>query len=392
MSLFEEIDFDFEEDQMFNKNDFLNDSRKEKINCSIGMIWNEDETLRSHPKMFDLENELLSKNLDKEYSTLTGISSINENIKKLFFGEDCDDKRFFVSQMSSGGAALRIGSILLRKFLNSEIYVSNLTFNLYYNLFEDLEIKTYPYFDSKNKRLDFENLMNFLENIKENSILNFQLSNHNPTGLDFNKDQWDNLAKVISKKNHFVFFDCAYLGLSKNIEDEIYPLKLFYQSKIEFFLAFSSAKMTYNYSEDIGYLLGWTKCETTTKDLIDNIKILNRAHFSFTSLHGARIINEIINQKLYIEETKFMRNRISILRNDIINKLKKKNFNNSLLDFYASQTGIYLFLDLSNNQVNELKIKYGIYVLLGGRVNITSINNKNIDYFVDSINSSLNNV
>lgn len=390
MSLFEEIDFDFEEEQMFNKNDFKEDSRKEKINCSIGMIWNEDETLRKHSSMNEIEKHLLDQNLDKEYSTLTGIPIINENVKNIFLKEFGNDKRLFVSQMSSGGAALRIGSILFKKFFKNTIYLSNLTFSLYYNLFEDMEIKTYPYYDCKTKKLDFDNLVKFFSNIESQSLVNIQLSNHNPTCLDFSKEQWEKLSKIFYEKQHFIFFDCAYLGLSSEIEDEIYPLKLFFDSNVEYFLAFSSAKTTYNYSEDIGYLLGWTKSEITTKDLVDNIKILNRAHFSFTSLHGARILNEIINRKLFLEETRTVRERISKLRNEICDKLKSKGFDNFLIEFYKSQKGIYLFLDLNDEQVEELKNKYGIYLIKNGRANITSINSKNIDYFVESINSLLN--
>ncbi len=65
-------------------------------------------------------------------------------------------------------------------------------------------------------------------------------------------------------------------------------------------------------------------------------------------------------------------------------------FDNFLIEFYKSQKGIYLFLDLNDEQVEELRNKYGIYLIKNGRANITSINSKNIDYFAESINNLLN--
>eukprot|EP00340_Litonotus_pictus_P002292 CAMPEP_0170515008 /NCGR_PEP_ID=MMETSP0209-20121228/1493_1 /TAXON_ID=665100 ORGANISM="Litonotus pictus, Strain P1" /NCGR_SAMPLE_ID=MMETSP0209 /ASSEMBLY_ACC=CAM_ASM_000301 /LENGTH=373 /DNA_ID=CAMNT_0010799299 /DNA_START=23 /DNA_END=1140 /DNA_ORIENTATION=+ len=356
----------------FFSNEYEEDTRKEKINANIGMIYNDEGKLHELSFIKDVEKELFDKKLDKEYSSLIGSPDYNNAVFKLFFPEQelKDGGNFFSTQSITGGSALRVGSDLLRKAVSPDIYLSNLTFSLYYKLFSECNINQYPYYSHETKEIDFKGMTQYLEYIPDKSVINLQLSNHNPTGLDLSKEQWDQLALVFKKKNHFAFFDCAYLGHSSgSFSEDLYGLHSFLNSEIEFFLAFSSAKISLNYGEDVGSLLGWMKNPTAVKKVVSNILNLNRALFSFPSLQGARILTNILQNRRQEQEKELreIHSELKEKRQAVVESMSKKGMNEKTLGLIKSQKGIYLFLDLSEDQVIILKKNYSIYLADNGR-------------------------
>ena len=102
--------------------------------------------------------------------------------------------------------------------------------------------------------------ISFLEKLEEKSVINFQLSSHNPTGIDPDKEQWLKISHVCSEKKFLVFFDVAYLGFGNNsIEEDLYAIHLFQIKNIEMIIAYSSGKCFMNYCDDIGALIISTK-------------------------------------------------------------------------------------------------------------------------------------
>jgi len=369
--------------------EYKNDPREFKINSTIGMIYNEDGSLMQHPFIKEIEKELVEAQLDKEYTKLQGLPDYYNQVFKIFFNQEYSDGgNFYAGQSVTGGSALRICSDVIKNFLTDTIYVSNLTFSFYYDLFSKLNIQQYPYYNSSKKNLDFIALIDFLNNIPDNSAINLQLSNHNPTGIDFSSHQWDDLAEVFKKKNHFALFDCAYLGLaSGTVEGDIYGLRKFQSLEIEFLLAFSSAKCTRNYSDDVGGVIAWLKDPKSTSNLQSLFNSYNRGFYSLPSLQGARIFTKIFKEKReeFDVSLKNTVEHLNLLREKIVNTLKKKGVKDEFISFLNLQKGIYMFLDLLSEQLNELKIKYAIYLGEHGRVNLTSINSKNIEYFCECI-------
>lgn len=370
--------------------EYSKDTRKEKLNLSIGMIFDDDGKRKELKFIKEVETEIFEKNLDKEYSTLLGLPDYNKAVFKHFFPNNdlVEGGNFFCTQSATGGSALRVGSEILRKFLNETIYVSNLTFSFYSYLFNECNIKSYPYYDKDTKTLDFKNLQTFLHHLPDNSVINLQLCNHNPTGLDLNEQQWDTLAKLFQEKKHFAFFDCAYLGLaSGSFEKDLYGLHCFLNHKVEFFLAYSSAKSSLNYSDDVGALIGWIKDPKIVENILSNIACINRGYFSFSSLQGARIIQNILSTRR-IDLEKEISSIVSDLnekRKTIVSLLTAQNADSELINLIRHQKGIYLFLDLNNEQVEIFKKKFGIYVCDYGRVNLTGLNKSNIEYFTENL-------
>lgn len=63
------------------------------------------------------------------------------------------------------------------------------------NGFQD--IRTYRYWHEKNKCLDFEGMLEDLNNAPENAVIVLQACAHNPTGCDPSKEQWMRISDVV---------------------------------------------------------------------------------------------------------------------------------------------------------------------------------------------------
>lgn len=73
-----------------------------------------------------------------------------------------------------------------------------------------VEVKLYPYWDTKSKALDFQGLIHTLETASTpGDVIVLHACAHNPTGVDPSKEQWTEIASVCERKQLFPFFDCA---------------------------------------------------------------------------------------------------------------------------------------------------------------------------------------
>lgn len=375
---------------------FKSSENPNKMNLSIGMFVNELGEQIVYKSVEEAEKIIHASNLYKEYPQFGGAPEFTSAIQNLFFTPDSQvvkEGRVFVSQMITGGAALRISAELIQKFISNKIHVSNETFGPYKNILANMEIHYYPYFNKEKQCLDTQAFLEYLNEIEDRSVINLQLSSHNPTALDFSRDEWDKVCEVMKAKKHLAQFDAAYLGYGTgSIEGDLYPIHKFSENYIEMLICHSSAKNFTNYSDDIGSII----CVLNKKEPIEKIKshliILSRSLFSFVSLYGARIIEKVLNtpelNKLRNEEQTEVYNRIKSIRNKVIDEMDRQNVNVNL-KFLRAQSGIYMFLNLNDDQVQTLAEKYNIFLCGGGRVSLSGLTSDKISYFVECIKNVL---
>ena len=78
------------------------------------------------------ESLILSENLNKDYTPMSGTPEFLSAIQNLIFPFDKFDpieSNILVMQTISGGGALRSGSEFIKKMITNKIYLSNLTFS-----------------------------------------------------------------------------------------------------------------------------------------------------------------------------------------------------------------------------------------------------------------------
>lgn len=105
------------------------------------------------------------------------------------------------------------------------------------------EGREYRYWSESKRGLDFEGLIEDLQNAPENSVIILHSCAHNPTGCDPTQEQWKKIAEVIKEKKLFPFFDSAYQGFaSGDLDNDAWALRYFVCRGFELFCAQSFAK------------------------------------------------------------------------------------------------------------------------------------------------------
>ena len=150
------------------------------------------------------------------YAPISGYAPFIKKSIEFAYGANSEavkSDRIAAVQSISGTGGCRLAGEFIRKFFgNKTIYVPNPTWGNHLAIFANSGLKTayYPYYDQEHNRVDFRAMLDFFQNLEDNSVFLLHACAHNPTGCDLSKDQWNELSKVVLKKKHMVFLDSAY--------------------------------------------------------------------------------------------------------------------------------------------------------------------------------------
>lgn len=191
-----------------------------------------------------------NENLDHEYQPIAGQKSYTGAAAKLILGEDSPafaEGRVVAVQTISGTGANHTAAAFLAKYHNKGAIclLSKPTWANHKAIFNNvgIQVAEYPYWNPSTRGLDLEGMLAALENAPEQSIVLLHACAHNPTGVDPTREQWQRIADVVQKKNHFPFFDCAYQGFaSGNLEQDSWAVRYFVERGFELFVCQSFAK------------------------------------------------------------------------------------------------------------------------------------------------------
>ena len=174
--------------------------------------------------------------MDHEYAGIQGIDSYIAKCLILAYGAEhpaIKEGRVAAAQSISGTGSLRLGLQFLADWYpnkDAAIYTPTPTWPLHNGLVNTVgrQLKHYRYYDPKTKGLDYEGFLDDLKTAPNGSIFLLHVCAHNPTGVDPNYSQWNNILDVMKNKGHFCAFDSAYQGFaSGDLVNDAYSLRLF---------------------------------------------------------------------------------------------------------------------------------------------------------------------
>jgi aspartate aminotransferase len=249
--------------------------------------------------------------LDHEYLPITGLPEFTSASLKLILGADSPairEQRACAVQTISGTGANHLGGLFLERHYgpwqksgaSKTIYVSNPTWANHKAIFNNvgLEVKDYPYYDPKTIGLDYKGYMSAIESAPDKSVFLVHACAHNPTGVDPNREQWQDLAQAFIKKGHFVFFDCAYQGFaSGDLDNDAWAVRHFVEQKIPLLICQSFAKNAGLYGERVGNLAVVARTPEEGKAIFSQLSVLSRSEISNPPTYGARIVALILNDE-----------------------------------------------------------------------------------------------
>jgi len=211
---------------------------------------------------------------------------------------------------------------------------------------------------------------------------------HNPTGVDLNLDDWKQILDVLRAQDHVPFIDIAYQGFGDSIEEDAAAVRLFAESGMTFFVSSSFSKSFSLYGERVGALSMVTQSREESARVLSQVKRVIRTNYSNPPTHGATIVSAVLNspelRAMWEAELGEMRSRIRELRLSMVEQLAAKGAKTDF-SFVAAQRGMFSYSGLTAEQVERLRVEFGVYAISTGRICAAALNRNNIGHVTDAI-------
>ena len=161
----------------------------------------------------------------------------------------------------------------------------------------------------------------------------------------------------------------------------------------EMFISYSCSKNFGLYSDRIGALIVLTKDRNSCFKVKLQLSRLTRLNCSSPPIHGALIVNEILSsvelKKIWTDEITNMMIRARAARKLLLVESQRQNCARSFIEV-GSGVGLFSIIPIKAEGIDILKNNFGIYMLNSGRINISGLNENNIEYFVSSAKPFMN--
>jgi aspartate aminotransferase len=372
------------------------DPNPDKVDLIVGTYRNQDLQTVKMEAVLEAEN-LLLQDTKEGYLPMGGDQKFIRISQELVFGASfvkTERDRLISVQGVGGTNALHIGGQLLASEVSQNLYIPNLSWPNHRAIFQSCQmiVSSYPYYDTREKKVDFERLLKCLKEAPKNSVVVLHACCHNPTGSDLTEEEWKCLSDCMLEAHLIPFFDFAYQGFGKGIEEDPWPIRYFAQKGHELFVAHSFSKFFGLYGERLGAVHMLMRDRETARNGYSCVEQIVRRNFSNPPRHGAAVVSYIMEnphlKQMWQQELFQMRTRIENLRLEFSDSLERK-LKTDKFSFLKNRYGLFSMLDLEEKVVDLLMKKYSIYVTKSGRINLSGLNRDNLTYVVDAIASIL---
>lgn len=375
--------------------DFKVDPRTHKVNLSIGLYYDEQSVVPQLQAVREAQKQYATHNDEaKLYLPMEGMAGYRQAIQALLFGADSEAiqaKRIATIQTLGGSGALKVGADFLKNYFpQSEVWVSNPTWDNHVAIFSGAGFKThtYRYFDNDTRQVNFEAMCEDLNTLSPQSIVLLHPCCHNPTGADLSPEQWDQVIEILKAKQLIPFLDIAYQGFGQGVEQDAYLIRALAKTDVKYVVSNSFSKIFSLYGERVGGLSFVCQDAEEAARVLGQLKATVRRNYSSPPTTGAGLVNIILNdenlKQMWLDELEQMRTRIFAVRDQLRSRLLELVPHGNF-DYLTAQQGMFSYTGLSAEQVDRLKEEFGVYLVRSGRICVSGLNQCNINYVAESI-------
>jgi aspartate/tyrosine/aromatic aminotransferase len=251
-----------------------------------------------------------------------------------------------------------------------------------------IRISTLPFYDRDSNVILFDEMLDAIKTIPAGDILLLHGCCHNPTGMDFSRDQWRALATILAERDILPFIDLAYQGFAEGLEEDRFGVETMFESVPEIVVSSSCSKNFALYRDRVGSLSVVAKNVDTVAVLRSQANNIVRTMYSMPPDHGAAVVEHILgNDELrdeWQQEVTAMRERLVSMRSLLVSALQKYAPSHDF-SHIESANGMFSFLGIAPARVEALKSDFGIYMEGSSRINVAGISSDNVDYLARSI-------
>lgn len=373
---------------------FRADPSPDKIDLSVGVYQDEQGRTPVLKSVKRAEQEILAKQDSKTYVAIAGNAAFNRGMEGLLFGaahSAVADGRVVTLQTPGGSGALCVAAHLIRRAKpDARVHISEPSWPNHIPLLtlSGLEIATYPYYDQRAHRVDFERMVDAVEKIPAGDLLLLHACCHNPCGADLTRDQWQTLAELCERRGIVPFIDLAYQGFAEGLDEDAYGVRLMSERMPEVVVVSSCSKNFGLYRERVGSVSIVAANAESAKGVASHAANVARGIYSMPPDHGAAIVARILGdaelRALWEREVAEIRTRLNALRRLLADKLAERSTPVDF-SFIANERGMFSFLGLDRERVVALRERFHIYMIESSRINVAGIRPANVDYIADAI-------
>ncbi|MBK3749056.1 amino acid aminotransferase [Stutzerimonas balearica] len=394
MSLFSAVEM-APRDPILGLNEAFNsDTRPNKVNLGVGVYYNEDGRIPLLRAVAEAEQARIAAHAPRGYLPIEGIAAYDGAVQKMLFGADSAllaDGRVVTIQALGGTGALKVGADFLKRLLpDATVAISNPSWENHRALFESagFPVHQYAYYDAASHGVDRAGMLADLKALPARSIIVLHACCHNPTGVDLGIDDWKQVIEVLREKDHIPFVDIAYQGFGDGIEEDAAAVRLFAETGMTFFVSSSFSKSFSLYGERVGALSIVTGNRDESARVLSQVKRVVRTNYSNPPTHGATVVASVLNspelRAMWETELGEMRERIRKMRLGMVEQLAAKGAKTDF-SFVARQRGMFSYSGLTAEQVERLRVEFGVYAISTGRICAAALNERNLGYVTHAI-------
>ncbi|NUR23556.1 MAG: aspartate/tyrosine/aromatic aminotransferase [Frateuria sp.] len=373
---------------------YLADPRPRKVNLGVGIYVDEQGRVPLLEAVRKVEQSLAAQAKPRGYLPIDGLPAYDALSQQLLFGAESPllaAGRVATAQTIGGSGALRVGADLLKKVLpRARIAISSPSWENHRVVFSNagFEVVDYRYYDPATHGLDFAGMLEDLGKLEPGTVVLLHACCHNPTGVDLDAQQWQQVVDLAKARNLLPFVDIAYQGFDEGIDADATAIRLFGASGIEAFVVASSYSKSFSlYGERVGALSMVGADRDEAARLRAKMKQTIRANYSSPATHGGALVAGVLGsaelRTLWEAELAGMRERIHAMRAGMVEKLAAHGA--PQFGFIQQQAGMFSYSGLSRAQVDRLREEYGIYALATGRICVAALNRGNLDYVAEAV-------
>jgi aromatic-amino-acid transaminase len=373
---------------------FKTDPRSNKVNLSIGLYYDAAGVVPQLAAVGEAEKRLADKPHEASlYLPMEGLAGYRQAIQNLLFGADhpaVTDGRVATVQTVGGSGALKVGADFLKRYFpESEVWVSNPTWDNHRAIFEGagFKVHTYPYFDPTTRGVDFDGMLASLNTLAANSIVLLHPCCHNPTGVDLTHAQWQQVIEVVKARNLIPFLDIAYQGFGGGLADDAFAIREAARAGVPCLVSNSFSKIFSLYGERVGGLSVVCDDAETQASVLGQLKATVRRNYSSPPAFGAQLVATVLNDAglnaQWAEEVEQMRLRILDMRQGLVDALAVL-LPGQDFSFFLSQRGMFSYTGFSVAQVRRLRDEFGVYLIDSGRVCMSGLRPDNLQQVAEA--------
>ncbi|MCU1735420.1 MULTISPECIES: aromatic amino acid transaminase [unclassified Pseudomonas] len=373
---------------------FKTDPRANKVNLSIGLYYDAAGVVPQLAAVGEAEKRLADKPHEASlYLPMEGLAGYRQAIQNLLFGADhpaVTSGRVATVQTVGGSGALKVGADFLKRYFpESQVWVSDPTWDNHRAIFEGagFKVHTYPYFDQNTGGVNFDGMLAALQTLPANSIVLLHPCCHNPTGADLNQGQWQQVIEVVKARNLIPFLDIAYQGFGAGLLDDAFAIREAARAGVPCLVSNSFSKIFSLYGERVGGLSVVCDDADTMQSVLGQLKATVRRNYSSPPAFGAQLVATVLNDAglnaQWVAEVEQMRLRILEMRQGLVDALAVL-LPGQDFSFFLSQRGMFSYTGFSVAQVRRLRDEFGVYLIDSGRVCMSGVRPDNLQQVAEA--------